>query len=48
VFELGIGGVLQITEIAQGIDLEKDVLALCPKGVTISQHLTMFDPKVLR
>jgi propionate CoA-transferase len=48
VFELGTDGVLQITEIAQGVDLEKDVLALCPKGVTISKHLKMFDPKVLR
>lgn len=48
VFELGTDGVLQITEIAQGIDLEKDVLAICPKGITISKHLKMFDPKVLR
>jgi propionate CoA-transferase len=47
VFTLGEDGLLEVTEIAQGIDLEKDVLSVCPAGMKVSKDLKVFDPLVL-
>jgi propionate CoA-transferase len=46
VFELSPQGTLLLTEIAPGIDLHSDVLALCPKGVEVSATLKTIDNSV--
>lgn len=42
VFELGDEG-LVLTEVAPGIDLQRDVLDLLPGGVSVSENLVMMD-----
>jgi propionate CoA-transferase len=45
VFRL-IDGRLVLTEIAPGIDPERDVLALCPPGLAVAPQLTLMDPRL--
>jgi propionate CoA-transferase len=46
VFELSAEGNLVLTEIAPGINVHSDVLALCPKGVEVSGSLKIIDDSV--
>ena len=45
VFRL-IEGRLVLTEIAPGIDLEREVLALCPPGLAVASDLTLMDERL--
>jgi propionate CoA-transferase len=46
VFALNDNRELMLTEIAPGIDLERDVLAHCPKGILVSPDLQQMDARV--
>ncbi len=39
-------GRLTLCEIAPGIDAERDVLALCPKGLAVAKELTVMDTRL--
>jgi propionate CoA-transferase len=45
VFRL-LEGRLVLTEIAPGIDLEREVLALCPPGIDVAAQLERMDPRL--
>jgi len=47
VFELGPEG-LALIEIAPGIDVERDVLAMLPRGVTVSPSVRQMDSRIFR
>jgi propionate CoA-transferase len=46
VFELASNGILEVTEIAPGIDLQTQVLALCPEAIAVSPKLRLMDAAV--
>jgi propionate CoA-transferase len=46
VFELSDSGMLEVTEIAPGIDLQTQVLALCPETIKVSPKLRLMDAAV--
>ena len=46
VFELDAQGNLMLTEIAPGLDLQRDVLDQCPPGVRVSPNLAIIDARV--
>jgi propionate CoA-transferase len=47
VFELR-GGTLTLTEVAPGLDLQRDVLAVCAAPVAVAADLRTMDPRIFR